>query len=182
MKAKILIGLTLLLAPWMFWQIHLRSNKELSNVYSKGPADKRPSNFRSKQAEIQNILKEHASKEKFAISQENSLSAEEQRTESTATELAEIEKLMEERDGKLVSTLLSKMENPSKEIRQAALDGIMLIDDSTAASELRKIAKTMSDSEESAAIIHSADFLELPPAKLNFKSPTDVNPDPHSHP
>ncbi len=110
---------------------------------------------------------------------ENSISSEKKAIASVATELAEIEKLMEERNGEVLTLLLGKMHSPNKEVRQAALDGIMIIDDSTAAPELRKIAAMMRDPQESAATIHSADFLELPPAKLNFKSPADADSSPN---
>lgn len=92
-------------------------------------------------------------------------------TTSVAMELADIEKLLIERDSKVVSTLLNKLRHPSKEVREAALDGIMLIDDSSAALGLRQIANATRDSQESAEWLRSADFLELPPAKLDFNQP-----------
>ncbi len=86
-------------------------------------------------------------------------------------ELTDIEKRLIERGSNVVSMLLNKLSHPSKEVRQAALDGIMLIDDSSAAPGLRQIAATASDPQEVAEWLRSADFLELPPAKLDFNQP-----------
>ncbi len=176
MKPKLLSGLSLLLFLSVILMVYFKSNQSPSRPLGEPSSNKSlpPDTTPASMHKIVAAKKERRS--------EDPTSSEKKEIKSVATELAEIEKLMDERDGKVVTSLLGKMHSPSKDIRQAALDGIMLIDDSTAAPELRKIAAIMRDPRESAAIIHSADFLELPPAKLNFKSPTDADSSPNSHP
>lgn len=89
-------------------------------------------------------------------------------------ELADVEKLLIERDSEVVSKLLNKLRHPSKEVRQAALEGIMLLDDSAAAPGLRQIAATTRDPQEGAEWQRSANFLELPPAQLDFSQPNPM--------
>jgi hypothetical protein len=175
MKTKLLSGLSLLLFLSVILIVYLKSNQSPSRPLGEPSSNKSlPPDTTS--AFVHKIVA--AKKERRS---EDPTSLQKKEITSVATDLAEIEKLMDERDSKVVTSLLGKMHSPSKEIRQAALDGIMLIDDSSAAPELRKIAAIMRDPQESAAIIHSADFLELPPAKLNFKSPSESDSSPDSH-
>ena len=175
MKPKFISGLSLLLFLSVILVVYLKSNQSPSQSLEESSSNKLPRPTRNLASTHKNAIPEIARHSK------SSIASEEKSIASVAVELAKIEKLMEERDSNLVISLLNKMHSTSKEVRQAALDGIMLIDDSTAAPELRKIAETMIDPQESAAIIHSADFLELPPAKLNFKSPSEADSSPDSH-
>jgi hypothetical protein len=56
------------------------------------------------------------------------------------------------------------------EIRQAAMDGMIMLGDAAAGPLLRKAAAIAPTPHEAVALLEAADYVELPPAKLRRRS------------
>jgi len=58
------------------------------------------------------------------------------------------------------------LESPDPELREAAVDAMMVLGDASAGPMLREAAKKLDSIEESYKMVKAAEFLELPPADL----------------
>lgn len=60
--------------------------------------------------------------------------------------------------------------HPDREIRQAAMNGMITLGDAAAGPLLRKAAALAPTPHEAVALIEAADYVELPPAKFRRRS------------
>lgn len=69
-------------------------------------------------------------------------------------------------DSASLPTIAQYLTSPDAEVRNAAIDGIMLLGDAAGAPLLRQAALSTGNQLEAAELRAKADYLELPPAKL----------------
>ena len=88
----------------------------------------------------------------------------------------EVEQVIEELNNVAISydvAELPKIEpyllHSNAEIREAAMDAMITLGDASAVPLLRKAAAEIADPREAVELLEAADFVELPPAKLNFR-------------
>lgn len=98
--------------------------------------------------------------------------------------LAEIEQLSVTYDAKELPRIEPYLLHPDAEVRKAAMNGMIVLGDSTAAPLLRKAAEKAPTPQEAVALTEAADFMELPEgsfvpknrAKPGARVPLDAKP------
>lgn len=80
--------------------------------------------------------------------------------------LAEIEAASVTYDAAALPRIERFLLHPDPEVRQSARDGMIVLGDAAAGPLLRDASRHMADPREAAALLESADYVELPPAPL----------------
>ncbi len=75
---------------------------------------------------------------------------------------AEINDLSMREDRESLNTLLTEMQNPNKQIRAAALEGVIQFDDRTSIPQLKEIARQTEDATEKTEILAAINYIKLP--------------------
>lgn len=75
----------------------------------------------------------------------------------------------------IVSTLLEKMKNPETEVRKAALEGLVQLNDTNAVPGLQKTAEGITDPREKVAIMDAIEYLKMPSITQNVPSENLTN-------
>jgi hypothetical protein len=87
---------------------------------------------------------------------------EDERTALLEETLEDIQRLLHSGDLQSLMTILDQLSNPEKQVREAALDAVIRMDNPHAIPQLKVAAERAMDSKERAAILNAIEYLELP--------------------
>jgi hypothetical protein len=92
---------------------------------------------------------------------------EEQRLRQIRAKKSEINQLADRGDAAALDAILDQLNQPEREVRQAALAATMRLDNRAAIPRLKQVADATEDAEEKKSLLDAADYLALPsPAEI----------------